>query len=66
MICNTGLKALCVEASDPQSMISELTCLFDKEFTEKEIEKRKHFFDAHFNNQESAKQVIAILEKAQG
>jgi hypothetical protein len=63
MICNTGLKALCIEANDPQTMAAEIACVFEKEFTEADIEKRKHFFDTHFNNHESAKQVIAILNR---
>ncbi len=64
MIFNTGLKALCVEANEPQIMISELEHLFDKEFSEKDIEMRRNFFHAHFNNLEGAKQIISIMEHA--
>ncbi len=63
MILNTGLQQLCVVANDSEKMISALKELYEKEITEADIELRRDFFDKHFNNTESAQQIISLIER---
>ncbi len=61
MIANTGLQELCTVSTDALSMIGALNRLFDKEIIASDIAKRKLFFEQHFNNLESARQITSLL-----
>lgn len=61
MIENTGLENLCETANTKHEFQKQIKNLFQKEFSEKEIEKRKHSL-VDFNNIENAKKIIALLD----
>lgn len=60
MLVGTSLKEACFTANTPQQYIDVINQIFDKEFTEIEIEKRKKVVEP-MNNQEKTKKLIELF-----
>ena len=60
MVEKTGLETLCAIAHSKTDFIAQINKLFQKEFTQKQIEERKIVLQ-NFNTQNSAKKIIALL-----
>lgn len=58
MVSGTQLGDLCHIVETPEAFKERIAQLFHQPFTEQEIDTRKIFLNAHFNNQKSAKQMV--------
>ena len=63
MIHKTGIEHLCHLADTPEEMIRLIDELFSKDFTSKEIEKRKLILEDAFSNQQNALKIIRFLDE---
>ena len=61
MLSGTDLDKLCIIANDYGSMKRKITTLFKKEFTQKEIEKRKKVLHTIYNNGNNTRKLIDLV-----
>lgn len=61
MTDNTGLEHLCHTANTPRKMVDAVIQLFDHEFTEEEIAKRKEILARDFSNHLNALKIVELL-----
>lgn len=61
MTDQTGLEHLCHTANTPHEMVDTVNQLFDQEFTEGEIEKRREILARDFSNHLNALKIVELL-----
>ena len=61
MVSGTDLGALCTVAEDGPSMIAAIGQLWDKPFTEKEVQKRQQFLSTLYDNRANAMRMLELL-----
>jgi CO dehydrogenase/acetyl-CoA synthase epsilon subunit len=64
MVHKTGLEHLCHIADSPQQMIGLINELFNQDFSDEEIEKRKIILGDSFSNRRNALKIIHILKES--
>lgn len=62
MVENTGLEELCELATDADAMAAAIKRCAEKPFTPADLNKRMALLNELFNNSESAKKIISLLE----
>jgi hypothetical protein len=61
MVKETGLESLTEKANAPAQFIDKIDGLFDLEFSENEIEKRRSLLESDFSNKKGAQQIQKLL-----
>jgi hypothetical protein len=61
MVANTGLEQLCSIQNSPESMIKEISYLFDLQFNMHEKHKREALLLENFSNESNVKNLIALI-----
>lgn len=62
MVDNTGLESICRLGSGPKELMKTIQELWEKDFTEKDIEMRKSILEKGvFDNEENARQLIQLI-----
>jgi hypothetical protein len=61
MVKETGLESLTEMANAPAQFIDKIDGLFDLEFSEIEIEKRRSLLESDFSNIKGAQQIQKLL-----
>lgn len=62
MTDNTRLEHLCHKANTPKEIIDAINQLFEQEFTEREIEKRREILARDFSNHLNALKIVELLK----
>ena len=63
MVHKTGLEHLCAVADRPNQMIRLITDIFDLDFTNEEIEKRKLILEDTFSNRNNALKIKRLISQ---
>jgi hypothetical protein len=61
MVNNTGMEKLCIIANTPTEFKTAITKLMGQNFTEEDIEKRKHILQSRFDNHKNASELISFI-----
>ncbi len=61
MVEDNGLATFCHVANDAAEMKTLITQLFEQDFTEEEIEKRKNILQNIYSNQKNAEKLISVI-----
>jgi len=61
MVQNTGLESLCTIVDQQNEMINAIEDLFEKEFTQENIDSRKKILENEFSNEKNARKIVDII-----